>query len=223
MSFEPNPKQALCLLGILFGQSDEEREPMQSKVRPELKPKERAPLIAAGLLEAERRGQATHLIATDAAWEWASTHLDAELMPSRSASPILHNILTQLGKFLAQKGLALADIVTLAGGTASDDSAGNPGQNDEGDTAVGKARTRIRDAVLSLGGGRSKQRVRLSALRSRLPEVPRVQLDSLLLKMQSEQQLVLYRLDNPTELGPADEDAALLVGGNPRHLVYLEG
>jgi hypothetical protein len=88
---------------------------------------------------------------------------------------------------------------------------------------LAKVQRRVCDAVLGLGGGRSKQRVRLAELRLRLPEVSRPELDAVLLLLQSERQLVLYRLDNPAELRPADHEAALLVGGNPRHLVYMEG
>ena len=221
MNFEPNPKQALVLLGILFGRTEAEREPMQSKVKPELKPPEREPLIKAGLLEKERRGAAQHLKATDACWEWASGHLGAPLSSSPAASPILRNLLTQLQVFLNRRGLVLADVFAPDAEEPpqrSMDDNGRP-EADAGDDTP----TRIRRAMLDLGKGRSKQRVRLSALRERLGDVPRSQLDASLLEMQAATQLVLYRLDNPADLEPADDDAALLVAGNPRHLVYLEG
>ena len=65
--------------------------------------------------------------------------------------------------------------------------------------------------------------MRLAALRDRLGEVPRDRLDSSLLEMQDAGRVVLYRLDNPLELTAADHQAALVIGENPRHLVYLEG
>lgn len=207
MNFQPNPKQALCLLGMLFGQTETEREPMQSKIKPELRPKERKLLLDAGLLEAQRRGAATHLIATDGAWEWASAHLDTELSASKVAAPILRNVLRQVGKFLAQRDLALADLML--------DEAASPPPRDVHD--------RIRQAIWDIAGGSAKKRVRLAELRDRLGEVPRNRLDSSLLEMQDAGRVVLYRLDNPLELTAADHQAALVIGENPRHLVYLEG
>jgi hypothetical protein len=221
VKFEPTPKQALVLFGILFGRSEAEREPMQSKVKPELKPAEREPLVKAGLIEKERRGAAQHLKATDACWEWASGHLGTPLSPSIAASPILRNVLTQLQVFLDRRGLALADVFAPDADEAPPHApAGNGAPAPDLDDDIP---TRIRRAVLALGKGRSKQRVRLSALRERLSDIPRGELDASLLEMQAATQLVLYRLDNPAEVGPADDDAALLVAGNPRHLVYLEG
>jgi hypothetical protein len=213
---------------MLFGQTEAAREPMQSRLVPGLTAKERSALIAAGLLETERRGRALHLIATDAAWQWASAHLTTELMASKAAGPILQDLLTQLGKFLATRGLVLADLLTSActpelaapGGVAT--LLGSEPHPKQQHAPLGPVRGRIRDTVLGLTGGRSRQRVRLAALRERLPELPRRELDSILLAMQSDEQLVLYRLDNPAELRPADEQAALLIGTSPRHLVYLE-
>ena len=217
---------------------------MQSRIRPDLPAADRVALIAAGLLQTERRGRATHVLATDAAWAWANAHLGVALASSSAASPILRAVLSQLGPFLTQRGFVLADLMLdadLSGPHASESvppsAAGrahpkppscalpSPLQSPSGVPLrpLAKVQRRVCDAVLGLGGGRSKQRVRLAELRVRLPEVSRPELDAVLLLLQSERQLVLYRLDNPAELRPADHEAALLVGGNPRHLVYMEG
>jgi hypothetical protein len=225
VGFEPNPRQALCLFGMIFGQTEAAREPMQSRLEPELTPEERAALIGAGLVETERRGRAIHWVATDGAWQWAGAHLDSQLAASKAASPILHDLLTQLGRFLGTRGLVLADLMTCPSAPKLAPASGVEtlhGREQARREPPGQTRGRIRDAVLGLAGGRSRQRVRLAALRERLPELPRRELDSLLLAMQSDEQLVLYRLDNPAELRPADEQAALLIGTSPRHLVYLE-
>ena len=237
MSFQPNPKQALCLLGMLFGQTEQEREPMQSKVKPDLPAKEREPLVRAGFLEKERRGRPFHLIATDSAWQWASTHLSAELMLSKQAAPILRNVLTSLGAFLEKNDLALADVVRgekldaplepaaaaevppAEAPTQAEPHAG-PASSEVPDPT--RFRTRIEGAIRALAGGAARKRVRLSALRQSLGDIPRQELDALLLEMQQSERLVLYRHDNPVELSAADHQAALSIAGNPRHLVYLE-
>jgi hypothetical protein len=82
---------------------------------------------------------------------------------------------------------------------------------------------RVERCGYALGNNRWKERVRLSALRAILPGVTRRELDRVLLEMQRADRLVLYRLDNPRELTPADKAAAMDVGGYPRHLVYFLG
>lgn len=235
MSFKPDPRQALCILGMLFGQTDAEREPMMSKLKPELNPKQRKVLVDAGLLETQRRGRSTHLVPTDAAWQWASAHLDTELMDSKLATPILHNVLVQLGRFLASRELALADLILVSAEPAVDEAVAREeseprniviGAPENGgasyDLAPHELCDRVRRVIWDIAGGTAKKRVRLSELRNRLGELPRSRLDALLLEMQAEGRVVLYRLDNPVELTSADHHAALLIGENPRHLVYLE-
>jgi hypothetical protein len=226
VSFEPSPKQALFLFGILFGPTPEWREPMKSKTRPRLHPKECRALIRRGLLEEEQRGRACHLIATDAAWEWANRHLRVELSPgSTAASPILHHVLSQLGAFFARRGLTLADLFSPEAPHADDapatlaSDAPPPRSEDE----ATRLRDQIRATLGRLGHGRAKRRVRLADVRQTLAAVPRHRLDAALLAMQSDGELVLYRLDNRAELRPSDHEAALHVGDAPRHLVYLEG
>jgi hypothetical protein len=231
VTIELNPKQALFLFGLLFGRTDTEREPMQSKTRPDLDSREREALVKAGLLDKERRGRATHLLATDACWQWASTHLGAPLSKSAEASPVLRNLLTQLEAFLEARGLALGDLFAPAAGAGvagpdahahAEHTADEHAEPDGTNAVEADTRARILSTLLALGGGRAKQRVRLAALRERLAGVSRRTVDATLLELQHTEQLVLYRLDNPTELTPADDDAALLVAGQPRHLVYLE-
>ena len=228
MSFEPSPKQALFLFGILFGPTPEWREPMKSKTRPRLHPKECRALIRRGLLEEEQRGRACHLVATDAAWDWANRHLQTELSPdSTAASPILHHVLSQLGAFFARRGLTLADLFSPAALPADDVSAPVTLTSDapppRSEHEENHLRDQIRAALGRLGQGRARRRLRLADVRHELAKVPRLELDAALLAMQSDGELILYRLDNRAELRPRDDEAALHVGDAPRHLVYLEG
>jgi len=82
--------------------------------------------------------------------------------------------------------------------------------------------TEIETACVSLGGGATKTRVRLSALRKALPSISRQVMDTALVALQRQQRLVLYRDDNTRSLTAEDHAAALMVGDSPRHLVYLE-
>jgi hypothetical protein len=82
---------------------------------------------------------------------------------------------------------------------------------------------RIRKVYLDATGGVWNQRVRLSDLRRRLGDVAKEAFDAALLKMQQASQLVLFRLDNQREITDADREAALNVGGEPRHVLHMVG
>ena len=60
-------------------------------------------------------------------------------------------------------------------------------------------------------------------LRGQLDSVTRDALDAALQKMQRASKLVLFRLDNQREITDADREAALFVGGEPRHLLHMGG
>lgn len=213
MRFTPNARQTLAIFVLLFARTPEEREPMQSKLKPKLDSRERRQLVEAGLLEFEARGRATHVRATDKAWDWAGAHLDATLPRSIAVLPVLQSLLMALRTFLPNHELTLAHLFLTPRTTADLSTA--QGTN-------GHVRERIREAIFAIGGGSTHQRVRLSDLRASLEDVPRERLDRELLAMQAGHRLVLYRLDNPAELTAADRQAELFVGGHPRHLVYLE-
>ncbi len=81
---------------------------------------------------------------------------------------------------------------------------------------------RVADACMKLSRGQANARVRLSDLRRRLADVDRHDLDQVLLHMSRDRKLSLYRLDNPREVGPEDEAAAVhTASGEPRHIVYF--
>lgn len=74
-------------------------------------------------------------------------------------------------------------------------------------------------AALKIGGGRTRTRVELADLRDALRSVSRSTLDSTLIDMQKRGKLVLYHKD--ANLTSRDTLAAMSVGGNSRHILYL--
>jgi hypothetical protein len=80
----------------------------------------------------------------------------------------------------------------------------------------------IRDAYLALSGGQWETRVRLAPLREQLATFPKEAQDQAFLRMQAVGRLVLYRLDDPQDTFEADRAAALYIGSDPRHLVYMK-
>jgi hypothetical protein len=207
MSFKPTPKQALALWGMIFGDTQEQREPSYSGLRKRLPKKERDQLVGAGLLETVKRGLSHHVLPTDAAWAWAAEHYADPLSESKLGAEVLERVLRRLGPFLAGHSTALAEFAQRA-------ASGGP-------KATARLDERIKAICLDLAGG-TRRRVRLLALRERLADVPRPDLDVTLLEMQRAGRLVLYPIDDPLDITPADESAALRIGGNPRHILYLE-
>ena len=84
---------------------------------------------------------------------------------------------------------------------------------------------RVRRAYLEASGGSSNVRVRLADLYRALSDVPKPEFDAELIRMQSRGQfgLVLWSLDDPFDIHPEDEAAAVSVAGIRRHIVYMEG
>ena len=73
-----------------------------------------------------------------------------------------------------------------------------------------------------MGDGVYGQRVRLADLRAHLADVPRPDLDSVLQELERSQAAALYPLDDPREIRPEDEEAALPnSSGADRHVLYL--
>ena len=84
----------------------------------------------------------------------------------------------------------------------------------------------LRDRIWSAAAKvqKSAGRVMLADMHQQLPDVPLSELHAELVKLQLEDAIVLYQLDNPQEISRRDRDAALMVGSEPRHLFYpLEG
>jgi hypothetical protein len=132
---------------------------------------------------------------------------------------------------LDRRGGSLAELATIGEYSSTDGHSGiatkgppstpldSSGAGNGGETEP--LPRRLLAVSLALGGGPG-HRVRLSDLRHALSDVSRGDVDRTLLDLQRQEKLVLYRIDDPTDIRPEDERAALMVAGNPRHIVYLE-
>jgi hypothetical protein len=82
-------------------------------------------------------------------------------------------------------------------------------------------RDRIRRAFFELAGTPPQDSVRLSALRAKLHDIPRQELDSTLLAMKGEHAINLMHLDNPRDI-EAERDAALQEGNQRFHVLWID-
>lgn len=205
MSVELKPAQATAIYALVFATTEEQRRPYKSQLEP-LKARDRNQLIQLGLLEVEKvKPQGERVCLTDKGWAWAAEHLGStDLTKARVTVRTLQAVLLRLRDHLAANDASLASFVA-------------PQINAQPELGA-----RIRSTCLELGHGAAKKRVRLRELRDHLPDVPRARLDGELVRLQDAGALVLYRIDDPTDIAAEDERAALHVAGAPHHILYLE-
>jgi hypothetical protein len=216
MSIALTPMQTL-IIWYLIGKGG---AAWKKEMKPELKPRDQNALVRAKLISIEqRRDERTRrksgwVEVTEPGWAWASEHLAGALsQKAPSAGRILQDWLTHLQVFLRRRGISLADFITEADQPRSKEL--------ETQTSI-PLEDRIRHAYLDATGGIWKQRVRLAELRRRVGGVTKNTLDAALLKMQQASKLVLFRLDNKREITDEDREAAIMIGGEPRHVLHME-
>ena len=107
--------------------------------------------------------------------------------------------------------------VSPDGAGTGDGQAVDPGLSDD-------LAARIKAAYTAVTGGRSNVRVRLSVLHDYLEDIPLDLLKTKLIDLQREGRfkMVLWSLDDPRDIGPEDERAAVEIAGIRRHIVYME-
>ncbi len=233
MDFSPTPLQTLFLFRLLFAPE----APALSKTQPSLSPAQRKPLVDNGLIEivpgvnpqTQRRASFVHL--TDKAWEWAGQNLCADFPLSINGARALKDLLGRLDGYLTRCDVSLADLLSASAEAAAEEAPAETPVADESlweeleDTSPPRVDTRlepaIRRAYCDSSGGHWNVRVRLADLRRRLTGVPREEVDAALLALQAAGALTLYALDNPGEIRPEDQAAALDLGLDQRHILYM--
>ena len=196
-------------------------------IKPDVKKPDRDALVKTGLVAEEKRGRELWLTITDEGWEWAADNLDADL-PTQApgACIILRDWLTRLKVFMDASGLVLPDVLVPqqppkceAKSESRSESKSSPEALPAGYRHV---RQSIRKAYLQITSGRFNTRAHLCELRKKLRNIERDELDEALMRMQREQEASLYQLDNRIEITDADRAAAIYVGREPRHILWIE-
>jgi hypothetical protein len=186
------------------------------QLKPEIEKAERSVLEKMGLIEAEKRTRgAIWLTVTEKGWDWAENHLAASLPDKSFAGAfVLQAWLTHLQAFLRARKLRLAEFFTAQ----SELPPVAPDLAPPVDHA--ELRERIRATYLEIAGGFNR-RALLRDLRVRLDGVERSSLDEALKRMQREEEASLMQLDNRLDVTDADRRAALQIGNEPRHILWI--
>jgi hypothetical protein len=189
-------------------------EAAQKELVPPLSKPQREALVKLGLLHT-RKGprNAMQVELTDRGWGWLATNMTAPLSArSPSGTAVLAGMLARLAAFLAARDLALADFIRPA----------PPAPAPRAEQPEAAPAERIRAAYLAATGGQVNRQLRLAELRPALADLGRDALDAALLGMEQAGHAGLLPFDDPTEIRAEDREAALLVGGRPRHLLWLD-
>jgi hypothetical protein len=195
----------------------------QKELKPEPEKADRDTLTGEGLIKWEKRGQRIWIEVTDEGWAWADKNLDAALPAKSNASgQILQAWLTRLKAFMGAKRLVLADVLGPQGPAQAGMARRGGAESLIAAPGYPALRERIRQAYLDSTCGRFNTRALLSDVREKLKDIDRATLDEALKRMQREQEASLYRLDNQAEITEADRAAAIYVGQEPRHLLWIE-
>lgn len=217
MSWTPEPIQNLYLIKLLAKGG----ECKMSEIHPPLKPvKKRNELVDNGFLEQEKRGGTLYIWLSEKGWNYISENPAAEISKRAQTGAVLTEVFLRIAEFRKRKSIPLAEIFgdmpILE--EPNDDYKAIEAKDSGG---VEDVERMIRSAYAKISKGEWNVRVRLTDMRKLLSNVPRKVLDENLLKMQEDDKLVLYQLDDPLEIGHEDEDAAIDISGFKRHIIYM--
>lgn len=165
------------------------------------------------LVESRRPGRVFLHVLTDSGWARLAEDLRTGNIPPQTGSSgaMARALLEWLPRYMRRTDQSLADVFQ------PDDEPEEPGdQPDE----PGGVQARVRGAYTELAG-RPGAWVGLAALRALLPDVPKDRLDEALVLMERLPDVNLVPESNQKTLTPADREAAVLIGGQHKHLLWI--
>ena len=203
MKSELTPTQQLLLwnLGLRGGKS------LQPDVEYKEIKKDREELVRRKLLTVNMNHRPFELELQDGGWNELTKRgsvLPKGRKPSRDRA-ILQLLLDTLHDYAAKQVIGIGEILRSEART--------PQPND--------VQQRIRNAFFEIAGNPPQDSVRLSALRAKLQDVSRLQLDEALIAMKKARKINLMNLDNPRDI-KAEESSALQDGSRRYHVLWIE-
>jgi hypothetical protein len=203
MASELTPTQQLLLwhLGLRGGKS------LQPDVEYKTIKKDREELVKRKLLTVDKKHRPFALELQDGGWNELTKRgsvLPKGKKPSRDRA-VLQLLLDTLHDYAAKQVIGIGEILRSKPNT--------PQPSD--------VQQRIRHAFFEIAGDPPQDSVRLSALRAKLHDVSRQQLDEALIAMKRARKINLMNLDNPRDIS-AEESSALHDGSRQYHVLWIE-
>ena len=204
-----------AVLFALLGEARQVANPeLEQLIGVRLDGAERRDLNDRRLVESTRAGRAFAHELSDAGWRWCAQELAATPTGRGSSLERAHyRVFAVFARYLDAAGLSLADIVRPEAEAEASEAATETAEADL--TACIEAGYRS----LALGSG---EFVSLRELRLRLPGRSRPDVDAALAALFTAQRINLIPQSNQRALSDADREAALLIGGECKHLISIE-
>jgi len=158
------------------------------------------------LVESRRSGRVYLHVLTDAGWARLAEDLRAGTIPAQTGSSgaIARALLGWLPRYMRRTDQRLADVFE------PDDDAGGPADLE----------SRIRAAYAELAP-RGDAWVSLTRLRPLLGDVPKAEVDTVLVRMERLSDVDLVPESNQKTLTPQDREAAVVIGNQDKHLLWI--
>jgi hypothetical protein len=189
----------------------------------QVKPDVRKPLLEQGLIRIEKRGSTNYISLEDKAWDWVAERMRSPAFTVKfnpratTAIPILEALLTKLGGYLRSQNIALADLLAPSTEPASPTT-----QSSQPDPSPLNLEQQIRQAYADIAQTSQNTRVRIAQLHQKLRPIPGHEINQMLRTMQQNGNTSLRPMEDPQEITPADEAAAIhLSNGDTRYFVYI--
>jgi len=145
---------------------------------------------------------------TDAGWRWCADELTASRhADAKSIESALYRVMAVFGRYMQATGISLADVVKASQEPAPE-ATQEPADVD----------ARIMSAYHEVAA-EPAQFVKLTDLRSRLADLSRTDIDEALERMYRSQRINLVPQSSPRALSAEDQEAALRIGGENKHLI----
>lgn len=165
--------------------------------------------LADAAREAEAKAAAERA-AADAAAKAAAKELEAK-MASKKAEDIAK---AKAAEKLAQKAAKAAAKQQTLKAAAEEKLVKETAKQ-----AAVEVHTQVKDQIFSITGGSVDHPIQIKDLRAKFPGMSKEDFDKSLIELQRQNRIALYRDDTSGDVGFVS-DSAVIVGGQPRHIVY---
>ena len=191
-------------------------EKLNKDIVPQPDKKVREALSRCSLIDTRPANRSISIELTDSGWRWISETdpfpiaLDERRVTAERR--LLQNLMRSIKRYASTSGTPIRDMFRQSGLLRDAD---RDVRKDE--RSVGEI---VRSAFFEIAGRPARNHVRLSTLRSKLPQISRSDLDSALLAMRKAGTANLMNLDNPRDI-EAEGDAVLRNGAQTFHVIWI--
>lgn len=213
MSEELTPRQQILLWDLVSRGGSA----LQMELKPAVKPADREPLKRKRYIS--DTGRPKRLTLEEPGWNYLAVRVPtfSDSIGSKYDRRILQFVLERIQTYARHANVALAKLFTESHAAAQtiEEERATELRPDE------KIEQEIRTAFFAIAGRPPRDKVRLSTLRARLPQIGRAKLDATLLAMRMAGTANLTNLDNPRDI-ESEKEAALQSGILTFHALWID-